>query len=492
MVSTRKASEAAELEESLGWGGGWAVGSLSVIPDWQAALQQLSDDTARDEHVAAISWGVVVGGELVAHGCTGTLHDDEPADERAVFRIASMTKSFTAAVVLALRDEGVWQLDDSVARHAPELATVQGPAGSPPITLRHLLSMTAGMATDDAWADRHLDMTPEEIDRIYAANPTFAHRTNDAFEYSNLGYGMLGRAVLRATGYRVQEHISERLLQPLGMHDTTWLRPDHAHWARPHRWRDGLLVRDWPTPIGDGEIAPMGGLWTTVADLANWVAWLDAANTTPHQPEFVGLSPASRREMQRIHTYIGIGTVAGHTCPTGYGFGLNVRDDPTLGKVVAHAGGLPGYGSNMRWLAGRGVGAIALGNSTYAPMSVMTMRMLDVLHAHGQVPAAPAPAADGWVAAAQRLVALFNCWNDDDARALFADNVDLDDSLPRRRAAAVDLVAEHGQLRIVELRPSSATSGTIDMQGTSAQSVEITMEQSPVPGGTVQHYALKG
>jgi len=462
-----------------------------MIPDWQAALQQLSDDTARDEHVASISWGVVADGELVAHGCTGTLHDDEPADEQAVFRIASMTKSFTAAAVLALRDEGLWQLDDPVARHAPELATVQGPDGSPPITLRHLLSMTAGMATDDAWADRHLDMTAKEIDRIYAANPTFAHRTNDAFEYSNLGYGMLGRAVLRATGRRVQEHISERLLQPLGMHDTTWLRPDHDHWAQPHRWRDGELLRDWPTPIGDGEIAPMGGLWTTVADLARWVAWLDAANTTPHQPEFVGLSPASRREMQRIHTYIGTGTVAGHTCPTGYGFGLNVRDDPTLGKVVAHAGGLPGYGSNMRWLAGRGVGAIALGNSTYAPMSVMTMRMLDLLHAHGQVPATKPPTADAWADAAQRLVDLFNDWSDDAALALFADNVDLDDSLRRRQAAAQRLVAEHGPLRIVERRPSSATSGTIRVQGTGDTAIDIEIDLCPALGGPVQDYDVK-
>ena len=462
-----------------------------MTPDCLEALQQLSDDTARDEHVAAISWGVVADGRLVAHGCTGTLHDDEPADERAVFRIASMTKSFTAAVVLALRDEGVWQLDVPVARHAPELATVQGPAGSPPITLRHLLSMTAGMATDDAWADRHLDMTAGEIDRVYAANPRFACRANDAFEYSNLGYGMLGRAVQRATGTRVQQHVTERLLRPLGLHDTDWVRPQHDHWARPHRWRDGQLVRDWPTPIGDGEIAPMGGLWSTVADLATWVSWLDSANSTPHQPAATGLCAASRREMQRIHTYIGINTLAGHTCPTGYGFGLNVRDNATLGKVVAHAGGLPGYGSNMRWLAGRGVGAIALANSTYAPMSIMTMRMLDVLHTHGQVPPASLPEAPEWAAAAQRLVELLNDWNDEAAEALFADNVALDDSLTRRQAAAAALVAEHGQLQIVELRPASATSGTVRVQGAGDEVIDIEIDLCPAAGGPVQDYDVK-
>jgi CubicO group peptidase (beta-lactamase class C family) len=187
---------------------------------------------------------------------------------------------------------------------------------------------------------------------------------------------MIGRAVLRATGSRVQQHITSRLLQPLGMVDTTWVRPEHEHWARPHRWRDGELVRDWPTPIGDGEIAPMGGLEhrrrpRQVDRLA------DSANSLPHQPASNGLSAASRREMQRAHTYIGVTTVAGRSCPAGYGFGLNVRDEPSLRTVLAHAGGLPGYGSNMRSLAGRGVGAIALGNTTYADGRA-TMRMLDV------------------------------------------------------------------------------------------------------------------
>ena len=475
--------------ESLGARRAGRVASLSVTPECRAELQELSDTTALDEHVASISWGVVAGGQLVEHGCTGTLHDHLPADERAVYRIASMTKSFTAAVVLALRDEGVWQLDDPVARHAPELGSVSGPAGSPPITLRHLLSMTSGLATDDAWADRHLDITAEEIDDIYAAGPTFAHLPDTAYEYSNLGFGMIGRAVLRATGSRVQQHITSRLLQPLGMVDTTWVRPEHEHWARPHRWRDGELVRDWPTPIGDGEIAPMGGLWSTVADLAKWIAWLDSANSLPHQPASNGLSAASRREMQRAHTYIGVTTVAGRSCPAGYGFGLNVRDEPSLGKVVAHAGGLPGYGSNMRWLAGRGVGAIALGNTTYAPMGVLTMRMLDVLLAHGHAPATPVPAGPHWAAAAHRLVALLNEWSDGDAAALFDDNVDLDDALVRRRAEAGRLIAAHGPLHIVELRPAAATRGDIVVQGTGA-TFTIGLELSPLPGAPVQFYEI--
>jgi CubicO group peptidase (beta-lactamase class C family) len=454
-----------------------------VTPECHAALQELSDATARDEHVASISWGVVVDGHLTVHGHTGELHDDLPADETGVYRIASMTKSFTAAIVLRLRDDGVWQLDDPIAHHAPELATVVGPGRSAPVTIRQLLSMSSGLATDDAWADRHLDISADEIDAIYAAGPTFAHAPNTTYEYSNLGFGMLGRAVQRATGTRVQDHITEHLLQPLGMHATAWVQPAHDHWARPHRWQDDQIIRDWPTPIGDGEIAPMGGLWTTVSDLAKWVAWFDDDTTD------VGLSMASRREMQRVHTYIGNSTVAGRTCPTGYGFGLNLRIDDGLGTIVSHAGGLPGYGSSMRWLAGKRIGVIAFGNSTYAPMSTLTMKMLEVLLHDGAVPTLTTPVSAQLSSAATGLVALLNAWSDDVATELFSDNVVLDEPFSRQRAAAAKLVEQHGPLRVVEIRPEAATRGNVVVQG-NGPTFTIGVELSPVAGGSIQLYEV--
>ncbi|MFM2078165.1 MAG: hypothetical protein RJA49_2055, partial [Actinomycetota bacterium] len=240
---------------------------MTLSEDTWAALHTVVAEAAANCHAPALSWGLMVDGHLAGSGGVGALGDGAAPDEHTVFRIASMTKSFTAAAVLALRDEGVWALDDPVSRHAPELAAVRGPDDSPAITLRHLLSMTAGMATDDAWADRHLDMTMDEIDAVYAAGPLFAHRTNDAFQYSNLGFGMIGRCVRRATGRTVQEHITERFHRPLGMERTTWVEPVGARWARPFRWEDDAAVDDLPPPLGDGEISPMGGIWTTVADL---------------------------------------------------------------------------------------------------------------------------------------------------------------------------------------------------------------------------------
>lgn len=445
-------------------------------------LHDIAVAAADEHHCPALAWGLVVDGRVATSGGIA-------ADEHTVFRIASMTKSFTSAAVLALRDEGVWSLDDPIARHAPELGVVQGPEGSPPITLRHLLSMTAGMATDDAWADRHLDMTIPEIDEVYRGGVLFAHRTNDAFQYSNLGFGMIGRCVLRATGRPVRDHVTERFLEPLGMTDTTWDEPTHDRWARPHRWQDGAHVVDTPHPLGDGEIAPMGGIWTTVHDLATWVGWLDAANTEPHQPAFVGLSPASRREMQRMQTYAGQRPLDGVRVPTGYGFGLVVRDDPTVGKVVDHSGGLPGYGTNMRWLAGTGVGAIALANTTYAPMAEITMRMLYALHEAGGAERPPVPPSPLLSRRAEELVGLLNDWHDDLARALFADNVDLDERLERRAVAARALIERHGPLRLVAVHPTSWANGEVEVQGR-GESFRIGVQLAPLGGGPIQLYRL--
>lgn len=259
-------------------------------------IRELVAATAEEERCPSIAWGVLQDGALT---------DGEGTD--MVYRIASMTKSFTAAIVLWLRDEGAWSLDDPVADHARELAGVRSPEGSPPITIGQLLSMSSGLATDDAWADRHLDISPAEIDLIYAGGPTFACRPGEAFEYSNLGYAMLGRIVFRSTGRSLQTLVTQRILQPLGMADTAWTQPAHDRWARPHRVQDGVCVPDPHDPLGDGEIAPMGGLWTTVADLAKWVAWLDSPAP----------APAFRHEMQRIHTYQGVVTLGGHTSPAG-------------------------------------------------------------------------------------------------------------------------------------------------------------------------------
>jgi CubicO group peptidase (beta-lactamase class C family) len=336
-------------------------------------------------------------------------------------------------------------------------------------------------------------MTMDEIDEVYAGGSLFAHRTNDAFQYSNLGFGMIGRCVRHATGRTVQEHITARFHEPLGMDHTTWVEPVNRRWARPFRWEDDAIVDDLPHPIGDGEISPMGGIWTTVTDLCRWISWLDRANAaTDDRTEGdapPGLSTASRRELQRMQTYIGTRTLADVTAPTGYGFGLVVRDDPRLGRVIDHSGGLPGYGSNMRWVAGRGIGVIALANVTYAPMSDLTMRMIYAVDDLGGVPAPRMDVAPDLQWAAANLVALLDRWDDGLATRLFADNMALDESLERRAAAALRLREAHGALRVLGVRPSSSSSAEIDVCG-SGEPFRIEFDLAPLRPVRIQYYGV--
>jgi len=429
----------------------------------------------------AMAWGVVERGSLVASGSHGV-----GVDENTPFRIASMTKSFTAAAVLGLRDDGVLSLERPVAEYAPELADVLGPTDSPSITLRHLLSMSSGLATDDPWADRHLDASEDFMNEVYAGGVRFAVRIGDAFEYSNLGFAMIGRVVRRVTGRPVRDHVDERLIGPLAMRDTSWDQPAAA-WARPHRVRDGVAVDEGVAPLSDGEIAPMGGLWSTVADLARWVSWLDEANRGLDSGTG-RLRASSRREMQMMHTYVGQPGIDGVSAPSGYGFGLLVRDDPHTGSTVGHSGGLPGYGSNMRWTRGSGIGVIGLANVTYAPMSTFTHRALTEVHTAGLVAPPRIEPSENLTRRGRMLLELLRSWSDDAAHHLFADNVALDEPFDRRASRARHRLGDE-PVSSLQVRASSLTSGSVVVM-VGARRVEIEFSLSPADG-RIQEYGWK-
>ena len=465
-----------------------------ALDDVHAELQALADH-ARGKHASpALVWGVMLDGGLAMHGSSGALDGGRAPTTRTSFRIASMTKSFTAATVLTLRDQGALPgLDEPIAGIATPMAD------APPVTLRLLLSMSAGLASDDPWADRHLDIDGAELDRLLASGVTFAVAPGTQFEYSNLGYGAVGRFVAQHVGDSLQVLTTRHLLGPLGLARTTWTRPPDDDWARPYRVEDGAARADGE-PLGDGALAPMGGLWSSVEDIVAWMAWLDDAFPARGDADGGPLHRSSRRELQQVHRATrlarspavgdGLDHVPERIDGGGYGFGHQVLHDDRFGTIVGHSGGLPGYGSNMRWLPGRRVGAVALANSTYAPMRLLTRRMLELLDHHGLVPPITPPASPALVAAAERLVALLSDWNDDDADRLFADNVALDESYARRAAAAAALTGAHGGLRVDGLVASTAASGTVGFLAADGHRGSIELRLSPHVPPLVQDYEI--
>jgi serine-type D-Ala-D-Ala carboxypeptidase/endopeptidase len=459
------------------------------------ALQQVFERWAARERAPGIAWGLIRDGELVADGALGTLRAEEeaPPDADSAFRMASMTKSFTGAALMSLVADGRIRLDEPVATYAPELARWRGPTtDGPALMVRHLVSMESGLPTDDAWADRHLDMTDDEMDELIAAGAAFAWTPGTHFEYSNLGWGLVGRVIRHVAGVTPQQLVTERFLEPLGMAATTWTRPSGPNVAEPHRWQDDRWIRE-PEPLGDGTIAPMGGLWSSVADLARWVAFFCDAEPPRNDPDDGPLPRWARREMQQPRRMDSIDRVrprpdgVSRYVAFGYGIGLSTRLDPKLGDVVAHSGGLPGYGSHMRWLPDRNVGVVAVSNVTYGDMTSACAEAIDVLaDLDALPPARPRRAAAPLRDAADRAISLANRWNDDVARDLFADNVELDEDLARRRAESEAAVALHGELGEGSLEPDTPLRGDVVVAGGDVR-IELELNHEP----KVQWWSVK-
>ena len=385
----------------------------------------------RVEHaVPCVAYGLLRDGVLVH--ATGLCEDGPlPSATERPFRIASMSKSFTAATVLALRDDGVLGLDDPVAEHLPWAATIDRPLGGARLTIRHLLTMTAGLPTDDPWGDRQESLPLAAFDELVAAGLSFCRPAGIEFEYSNLGYALLGRVISQVTGADFRDVVAQRLLEPLGMTRTTYdVERTHdrviGHAPRAH----GLVQQP---ETGSGAFSPMGGLWSTIDDLSRWVGALMAAEASPG---------SSLREMQRAQVLARLetGTPEKPHSPVAvsYGMGLMVSEDAERGRFVHHSGGYPGYGSHMRWHPVTGWALIALGNRTYAPMAPLVSAIMDELvepdAAAAQRQVAVARLWPQTVAAMDVAESLLRDWDDDLLDAHAAMNLDLDQPRDERRA----------------------------------------------------------
>jgi D-alanyl-D-alanine-carboxypeptidase/D-alanyl-D-alanine-endopeptidase len=329
-----------------------------------------------------LAYGIVAGGRLVHSGGLGERWLGGPVPDAAtVFRIASMTKSFTAATVLSLRDEGALRLDDLAQDHVAELGALRLPStDSPRPTIRNLLTMTAGFPTDDPWGDRQQSLDPAQFAALLASGGVrLGWAPGTRFEYSNLGYALLGKVIEAVTGTGYADTVRRRILDPLGLAHTGFEAGqfDPAQLARGYQRGAGGWAE---LPFdGYGAFAPMGGVFSTVADLARWVAgFADAFPARDGAQAGHPLSRAARREMQLPQLAI-VGWPAGSypdAATMSYGFGLFVEDGPVFGTMVQHSGGYPGFGSQMRWHPATRTGVIVLGNGTYANVGSLALAIL--------------------------------------------------------------------------------------------------------------------
>ena len=415
-------------------------------------IDRLFQAFAARTHVPGAAWGIVIDGELAHSGATGyrDVASKAPVNADTVFRIASMTKSFTAVAILSLRDEGKLSLDDPAERFIPELKTLRYPTSDAPrITVRHLLSHSEGFPEDNPWGDQQLKVTRDEMLRMIAGGIPFSNAPGVAYEYSNYGFAILGEIVSRASGRPYNAYIAEKILGPLGMTATT-MEPSnvpsdrlaHGYRWEDERWKDEPLLRD-------GAFGSMGGMLTSIRDLSRYVAAHLAAWPPRDDRDGIPIRRSSLREMQQVARFSG-GSASRDSAGAvqfsagGYGYGLRISQSCAFRHAVGHSGGLPGFGSQMRWLPEYGVGVIAFGNRTYTNWGETLTGAFDLLAKTGGLQPREVQPSPALLNAQKSVTQLVSAWDDRLAERIAAENLFLDESRDRRRARVDELRSKVG------------------------------------------------
>lgn len=359
-----------------------AAAPLSAQPSAPKTLEQIEPDIdamfakfQADAHIPGIVYGVVKDGKLAYVKGIGVqdLTDKRPVTPDTLFRIASMTKAFTALSILNLRDHGKLRLDDLAEKYIPEMKSWTYPTkDSPRIRVRDLLQHVGGFVTDDPWGDRQTPMPEAEFVKILKAGVPFSRAPQMQHEYSNFGYALLGRIVAKASGMKYTAYVQKTILKPLGMTSSGYVVTDWPIERRAigYRWENDAWAEE-PT-MGDGAFNSMGGLQVSANDYAKWVAFILSAWPPRDDPDNGPVKRATVRELAQGSNFTSVQNRTGSSGATAckqslaYGMAWRVAQDCDLGLTMAHGGGYPGYGSHIMLMPEYGVGVFALANRTYA------------------------------------------------------------------------------------------------------------------------------
>jgi CubicO group peptidase (beta-lactamase class C family) len=320
-----------------------------ILPKAIERVDALVGTELASDNIGGITIGIVSGGQLVwtkSYGYADVART-KPLARHNVFAIASITKQFTALMLLQLVERGTVRLSDPVDRYLPEVRMLRPGllATTPSITLAQLATHTSG-----------LDRNGDDDQNLYGVGPPsqweskllatipvtrFIHEPGARYSYSNVGYAILAAALARAAGVPYVEYVQDRILKPLGMSQTTFVLDQRmeANRARGFLIEDGKVDAEEPerqVRDGRGWRVPSGGLYSTVDDLARFVAFELGA-------EAAGV--LSQKTLQDNLQRVGS---AYSDFSYGYGIGFQVRRRGNL-VALGHDGVIAGYHSST-WI----------------------------------------------------------------------------------------------------------------------------------------------
>jgi CubicO group peptidase (beta-lactamase class C family) len=336
-------------------------------------VERFLRDKQSEAGFPALAVGLVAGDELIWSAGFGGRSD-------AVMRFGSVTKVVTSLAILQLRDEGKLELDDPAVKYLPELGGVIYPSSDcAPITIRQLLNHTSGLPRMGGLVEGASEK--ELLAGLNGLKLDLA--PGSGFVYSNLAFALVGVIVARASGEPYRDHVTRKILGPLGMKSTVWDAPASVK-------ADAVL----------GAAEPAGGLWTTVDDAARLAAFELDAWPPRDETDDGPLRRATVRESQQGGTWVNLHNTG-------------------MGPAVFHNGATKGYSSSVWLLPGRGLGLVMFANAP-ASQALDTLAQEALRIVSDAVPA-PEPVMTEPVADAMaRFVALMAMPDEKGIEELFA------------------------------------------------------------------------
>lgn len=384
--------------------------------------------------IPGFAFGLVLDGELVYAKGFGVVDVDDkrPVDADTVFRIGSITKTFTSLAILKLRDAGKLSLDDPAVRTLPELAALRYPTrDSAPITIRQLLTHTSGLPQfgNHRHARPDRDVTQRELFNDLP-HLTLLAAPGAAHSYSTFGMALLGAIVQRVSGMRYRDYVSTQILAPLGMRSTFWDARD----VPPGRLATGYVpgagapIRDAPWRLGEAEAA--GGLYTSLRDLARYAAFQIAAHPPRDDPDQGPVRRSSVREAHNMAHHIALKVRLREPSPehpalvsgvaSGVGLAWHGFETCELEQIVGHMGILGGYSAGIELYPQRGFALVSLSNHRDAPNRDLIWAARDILLASQGLAPRARTASPALRRALAALVDLYAGYSEAKYRKVFA------------------------------------------------------------------------
>ena len=319
-----------------------------------ADLSRLVRETQSERRVPSVSAAVARDGKVVWSEVVGLANgeDERETTQDTQYRIGSITKAFTAAAIMRLRDEGAVALDEPLTAYLGDLPHAP--------TVRRLLAHASGLQREvpgEYWETLELPSREEMLAHLADAEQVLDAGAH--WHYSNLAFVLLGEIVSEVSGTPYERYVEQRFFRPLGLERTSWEKEEPAargYFTEPYA--DGVRPEpDWPESV----FRSAGELWSTTRDLCRWGSFLC-------EPDPDVLRPETVEEMHRVQIMADNERWKGGW---GLGISLNREGDRVFG---GHGGGMPGFITALAYTRKEKIVAVALANG-YANMEELAIKL---------------------------------------------------------------------------------------------------------------------